>query len=140
MNDRFVVPGRLRNTSLFLIAIGLITLVAGVVCLLMGNNDTERARFWLVLLHDSVFFTLITAVSIFIISAVTLAHGAWIVAYRRVPEAIGANVWLFATISGAVMLLIVFCFRDAHGVNSIYQWVTEAEPGKDKILLGKKAF
>ncbi len=140
MNDRFEIPGRLRNTSLFLIAIGVITLIAGVVCLLMGHDDIERARFWLVLLHDSIFFTLITTVSIFIMAASTLAHGAWIVAYRRVTEAIGANVWLFATIAGAVLLLIVFTFRDAHGVNTIYQWVTEAEPGKDKILLGKKAF
>lgn len=137
MNDRFEIPARLRNTSLALIAIGIITLVAGAVYLLMGHDDIERARFWLVLLHDSVFFLLISTISIFIMSAAQLAHGGWITAYRRVPEAIGANVWLFSLIAGAVMFLIVFTFRDAHGVNSIYEWVT---PGNDKILLGKKPF
>jgi hypothetical protein len=137
MNDRFEIPARLRNTSLILIAVGVLALIGGIACLLMGHNDVERARFWAVLLHDSVFFTLITTVSIFVMAAASLAQGGWIVAYRRVTEAIGANVWIFATIAGVIMFLIVFTFRDAHGHNTIYEWVT---PGKDKILLGKKAF
>src|ERR1700741_3542395 len=123
MNERFEVPARLRNTSLFLIAVGIITLIGGAVCLLMGHNDVERARFWAVLLHDSVFFTLITTVSIFIMAAASLAQGGWIVTYRRVTEAIGANVWIFASILALVMFLIVFTVRDAHGVNPIYKWV-----------------
>jgi len=139
MDDRFEIPARLRNTSLAFIGVGVLTLIAGIACLLMGQHhtDVDRARFWAVLLHDSVFFTLITAVSVFIQAAVSLAQGSWIVAYRRVPEAIGANVWVFSTIAIVVMFLIVFTFRDAHGVNTIYQWVT---PGNDKILLGKKPF
>src|SRR4051812_39740241 len=126
MNDRFEIPGRLRNTSVALIAVGVITLIIGMVCLLMGSHvtDIDRARFWLTLLHDSVFFTLITTVSIFIMAAVSLAQGAWIIGIRRVTEAIGANVWIFATIAGLVMFIIVFTFRDAHGVNTIYKWVT----------------
>jgi hypothetical protein len=137
MNDRFEIPGRLKNTSFFLIGVGLLTLIGGIVSLLMSHNDVDRARFWAVLLHDSIFFTLITTVSIFIMAAAALAQGAWIIAYRRVTEAIGANVWVFATIAAAVMFLIVFTFRDARGINTIYEWVT---PGSDKILLGKKAF
>ncbi len=138
MNDRFEIPARLRNTSLALIAVGVLALIGGIASLLMGHStDIDRARFWAVLLHDSVFFLLITTVSVFIQAAVSLAQGSWIVAYRRVPEAIGANVWLFGGIATVVMLLIVFTFRDAHGINTIYQWVT---PGNDSILLGKKAF
>lgn len=139
MNDRFEIPGRLKNTSMALIAIGVLALIGGIACLLMGHNstDTDKARFWAVLLHDAVFFTLITTVSIFIQSAVSLAQGAWIVAYRRVPEAIGANVWVFSLITGIITLMIVFGFKDSHGVNTIYPWVT---PGNDKILLGKAAF
>lgn len=137
MNDRFEIPGRLKNTSLALIAVGVLTLIGGIATLLMGHTDVDKARFWAVLLHDSVFFTLITTVSIFIQAAVSLAQGAWIVAYRRVPEAIGANVWIFGSILVVVTFLIVFTVRDSHGINPIYQWVT---PGTDKILLGKKAF
>ncbi len=137
MNDRFEIPARLRNTSLALIGVGVLTLICGIACLLMSHNDMDKTRFWAVLLHDSVFFTFITGVSIFVQAAVSLAQGAWLTAYRRVPEAIGANAWIFGTIALIVTLCIVFGFRDSHGVNTIYPWVT---PGTDKILLGKKAF
>ena len=137
MNDRFEIPARLRNTSLMLIGVGVLTLICGIAFLLMSHDDMNRTRFWAVLLHDSVFFTFITGVSIFVQAAVNLAQGAWLTAYRRVPEAIGANVWIFGTITAIVTFCIVFGFRDAHGNNPIYQWVT---PGDDKILLGKAPF
>ena len=142
MNDRFEIPGRLRNTSFALMAVGVLTLVCGIAFLLMGNSTiVDKSRFWAVLLHDSVFFTLITTVSIFIQAAASLAHGGWIVAYRRVPEAIGANVWLFGAIAAVIMFLIVFTFN-VHGVdgkiiNPIYQWVN---PIGDKVLEGKSIF
>jgi len=137
MNDHFEIPGSLKKTSFALIAIGVLTLIGGIATLLMGHTDVDKARFWAVLLHDSVFFTLITTVSIFVQAAVNLAQGSWIVAYRRVPEAIGANVWVFGSILAIVMFLIVFTVRDSHGVNPIYKWVT---PGNDKVLIGKKPF
>ena len=137
MNDRFEIPARLRNTSLALIGVGVLTLICGIAFLLMSHDDMDRTRFWAVLLHDSVFFTFITGVSIFVQAAVNLAQGAWLTAYRRVPEAIGANVWIFGTITAIVTCCIIFGFRDSHGINTIYPWVT---PGTDKILLGKKAF
>src|SRR5581483_7440630 len=132
MNDRFEIPARLRNTSLALIAIGVLTLIAGIACLLMGHGatDVDKSRFWLVLLHDAVFFTLITTVSVFIQAAVTLAQGAWLIAYKRVTEAIGANVWVFGSIATLIMFIVVFTYRDSHGINAIYPWVT---PGNDKV-------
>ena len=139
MNDRFEIPARLKNTSMLLIAVGVLTLICGIAVLLLGHSssDLDRTRFWAVLLHDSVFFTFITAVSIFVQAAVSLAQGGWLVAYRRVPEAIGANVWIFGTIAAIVTFCIVFGFRDHAGNNPIYPWVT---PCSDKVLLGKKAF
>lgn len=93
-----------------LLGVGVLTLVLGIV-LLLGGNAMDKTRFWAVLLHDSVFFTMITTASVFIQAAASLAQGSWIVAYRRVPEAIGANVWLFGMIAAIVMFLIVFVFR-----------------------------
>lgn len=139
MNDRFVIPARLKTTSLALIAIGVITLIVGAVSL--SHTDTEKSRFWLVLLQDSVFFTLITTVSVFIQAAVSLAQGGWIVSFRRVPEAIGANVWIFGIIAVIVLFCIAFGFTDAHGVNHIYPWASSAEiVKKDHIITGKSAF
>ena len=138
MTDRFVIPGRLRNTSLFLIGVGLLTLIVGIFVLLSGPNADihSKTRFWIILLHDSVFFVLITAVSVFIQAAASLAQGSWIVAYKRVPEAIGANVWVFSIIAAIIMFSIIFGFN-VNGHNTVYPWV---HPNGDKLLEGKSAF
>jgi hypothetical protein len=140
MNEQFVIPGRLRTMSYALIGIGLLTLIVGAV-VLAGSSAGElakfdRIRFWDVLIHNSVFFLLISVASVFILAATSLAQGGWIVAYRRVPEAIGANVWLFGAIAATVLLLSAFVFR-IDGSSPIYKWMT---PGDDAIMLGKKNF
>lgn len=143
MNERFVVPARLRNTSLALIAIGILTLIAGIVALLNSHASTaelkevDQTRFWAVLLHNSVFFAMITVASVFIQAASSLAHGGWIVAYRRVPESIGANVWLFGGIAALVLILTALVFKTDAGHNPIYHWV---HPHGDRILEGKSGF
>jgi len=135
ITDKFSVPSRLKTSGLVLTLIGVLTLVIGVFTLLInGDGHYDVARFWVMLLQDSVFFLMISIASVFIIAAAALAQGSWIVAYRRVPEAIGANVWVFGLIALIVMLCIVFGF-DTH--NPIYHWV---HPEGDKILEGKSAF
>ncbi len=142
MNERFEIPARLRTTSLVLILIGIATLLIGVFTLAMDHNPdhelmhANRTRFWIVLVHNSVFFLLITVVSIFVQAAAALAQGGWIVAYKRVPEAIGANVWVFGVIAAIVLLLTVFGF-EIDGHNPIYHWT---HPEGDKILEGKSPF
>ncbi|HXS35263.1 MAG TPA: hypothetical protein VN721_01070 [Flavipsychrobacter sp.] len=138
MTDRFVIPGRLRNTSLALMGVGLLTLIVGIFVLLSGPHADvhSKTRFWIILLHDSVFFVLITVISVFIQAAASLAQGSWIVAYKRVPEAIGANVWIFSIIAVIIMFSIIFGF-DVNGQNPVYPWV---HPNGDKLLEGKSAF
>lgn len=142
MNERFIIPARLKTTSLVLMIIGIATLLIGIFALAGNNNSNqeimhaERTRFWLVLLHNSVFFLLMTLACVFVQAAAALAQGSWIVAYRRVPEAIGANVWIFGVITAIILFLIAFVFNiDGH--NTIYHWV---HPAGDKILEGKTGF
>jgi len=113
--------------------IGILTVVIGAIALLRGTEH-DQARFWIVLLQNSVFFLFITTASIFIQAAAGLAQGGWIVAYRRVPESIGANVWIFGVIALVVLFTIVFGLGDH---NPIFHWV---HPEGDKILEGKSAF
>lgn len=133
-------------TSLALIAVGLITIVIGAIVLLGSNADVDKIRFWNGLLHNSVFFLVICTVSVFIQAASSLAQGAWLVAYRRVAEAIGSNVWIFGAIAATVLLLVAFVFRihtPFGDFNPIYRWTTPFDPhtGKaDEILHGKSAF
>jgi hypothetical protein len=135
MNDRFEMPARLRNTSLGLIAVGVLVLIIGGVTKL-GGDHYEQTRFWLVLLQTSVFFLLMAVASIFIQAAASLAQGGWIVAYKRIPEAIGANVWVFGLIAGIILMCVAFVFN-VDGHNPIYHWV---HPEGDKLLEGKSAF
>lgn len=145
MNEQFVIPGRLRTMSYALIGIGVLTLIIGAV-VLGGSSAGElakfdRIRFWDVLIHNSVFFLLISVASVFILAATSLAQGGWIVAYRRVPEAIGANVWLFGAIAATVLLLSAFVFR-IDGENPIYKWMTAADGHGpvDEIIKAKGNF
>src|SRR5690606_30839429 len=108
ITDRFVVPSRLKNAGLIFTAIGIITVIAGAISFFGGSAgdhhaESNVARFWVALLHNSVFFLMMAVASIFILAATSLAQGAWIVAYRRVPEAIGANVWVFGVIALVIL-------------------------------------
>ncbi len=133
ITERFEVPSRLKSTGLGLLIIGILTLIVGGLSLL-GGTEHDQARFWTVLLQNSVFFLFITTISIFIMAAAGLAQGGWIVAYRRIPEAIGANVWIFGIIALVVLFTIVFVLGDH---NPVFHWVN---PKGDKILEGKSAF
>lgn len=138
MNERFEIPARLRNTSLVLIAVGVLALIAASVSLLGANStEVDHTRFWAGLLHNSVYFAFLAIISVFIQAASSLAHGGWIVAYRRVPESIGANAWLFGGIAALVVILNILLFKDHHGHNPIYHWVN---PHGDEILEGKSPF
>lgn len=119
-----------------LILIGILTLAIGGWVLIANGNEFDKTRFWVVLLHNSLYFLFITLVSVFIQAAASLAQGSWIVAYRRVPEAIGANVWVFGLISAVIMFIIIFAFK-VNGHNPIYEWVY---PNGDKILEGERPF
>ncbi|MCB9045033.1 MAG: quinol:cytochrome C oxidoreductase [Chitinophagales bacterium] len=136
MNERFEFPARIKKTSIALMVIGLLVLIIGGVTMLGSSDHNAQTRFWLVLLQTSVFFLLVTVASVFIQAAASLAQGGWLVAYKRVPEAIGANVWVFGLIAGIVLMYIAFGFN-VGGHNPIYHWV---HPEGDAVLEGKSAF
>ncbi|MCB0514423.1 MAG: quinol:cytochrome C oxidoreductase, partial [Bacteroidetes bacterium] len=79
---------------------------------------------------------MVVTASVFIQAAASLAQGGWIVAYKRIPEAIGANVWVLGIIAAVVLLFVAFGL-DLGGHNPIYHWV---HPEGDKILEGKSGF
>src|SRR5690606_23915288 len=106
ITERFEIPPRLKSTGIVLLSLGILTFMIGLIkFIFLGETDQEAARFWTVLLQNSVYFLFVSSISIFIMSAAALAQGGWIVAYRRIPEAIGANVWVF----GLIALVVLFC-------------------------------
>lgn len=133
ITEKFAVPSRFKTTGLVLLVLGILTLIGGFISL-VGGSSPDPARFWIGLLQNSVYFLFIVIASIFIQAAAGLAHGAWIVAFRRVPEAIGATTWIFGLITLVVLFSILYLVPDK---NLIYHWI---DPGNDKIVQGKTAF
>jgi hypothetical protein len=119
--------------------IGIVSLIAGAVFLLGSSDVYEKSRFWVTLIQDSVFFLMMMLASVFIQAAASLAQGSWIVAYRRVPEAIGANVWLFGLIAAIILFAAAFTYNVTIGGaahNPIYTWMhpDEVEQKKSAFL------
>ncbi|GBL35931.1 hypothetical protein EMGBS15_15260 [Filimonas sp.] len=121
LNQEFKVPAKLKTTSYTLLGIGIATLLAGLVFLLMKGDQMAQNRFWAGLLQNSIFFLLISLASVFILSATSLAQGGWIVSFRRIPESIGSIVWILAIIVGIILMILVWT-NNTH----IYRWL---EPG-----------
>ncbi|MBK7692723.1 MAG: hypothetical protein IPJ31_16995 [Bacteroidetes bacterium] len=56
LNQEFKVPAKLKTTSMVLLGIGVVTLIAGVATMLLSKEQLEQNRFWSVLLQNSIFF------------------------------------------------------------------------------------
>ena len=57
ITDQFSVPPRLKSTGMLLLGLGIIALLGGMYTFLFSSGHTEHdvARFWVVLLQNSVF-------------------------------------------------------------------------------------
>jgi hypothetical protein len=128
--EQFEIPGRFRNISLALMAVGIVSVIVGFFM-----YSHEPARFWATMLHNSVFFLLITNASMFFICATTLAMGSWQLAFRRVPEAISKCVIPL----GIIALIVLFCIVFG-GQTHVYHWLDNKAVQEDELLKGKSGF
>ncbi|HMN33748.1 MAG: quinol:cytochrome C oxidoreductase [Chitinophagaceae bacterium] len=135
LNQEFKIPAKLKTTSLALLAIGVITLLAGIFLLLMSKDQMDQTRFWASLLTNSIFFLLLCLASVFILSATSLAQAAWIVTFRRIPESIGSVVWVFALIAGIILLTLVWTDN-----TNIYAWLQDGYNPKNSLNALKNIF
>jgi len=130
-------PKRYRIITWTLLAVGIISLIAGYFVYGAGDDAHHKTRFWATLLHNSTYFLLVVNASMFFITATTLAYGGWQMAFRRVPEAISACVPVIGAIAVVIMLAIVF---GGHHMSHIYHWTDTEAVANDKILKGKSGF
>ena len=128
---RLELPSRYRTVSLALMLVGVVSIIIGFVMYGMGKDDT---RFWATLMHNSIYFLLITNASMFFICATTLALGGWQTSFRRVPEAIASVVPYLGAFAFLVLMIIVF------GHKNIYEWTHKEVVENDEILKGKSSF
>jgi hypothetical protein len=141
MDHQFQLPGSYKKWTYGLIAAGVVALLYGFIMFnpfahpVHGSENVNSTRFWAVLLQNSVFFLLVVNAAMFFICVTTMAMGGWVIAFRRVSEAISSVVPILGVITFVILMAIVFGDR-----TDIYHWLDKEAVAKDHILNGKKGF
>ena len=140
MNHQFQLPGSYKKWTYGLIAAGVVALLYGFIMFhpfahAGHGENTNSTRFWAVLLQNSVFFLLVVNAAMFFICVTTMAMAGWVVAFRRVSEAISSVVPILGVITFVILMAIVF-----GGRTDIYHWLDKEAVAKDEILKGKSGF
>ncbi|MFM2326842.1 MAG: hypothetical protein RIR31_1044 [Bacteroidota bacterium] len=150
MNHQFELPGSYKKWTYGLIGAGIIALLYGLIFLhpfapvTHGEGGHEASvggtRFWAVLLQNSVFFLLVVNAAMFFICVTTMAMAGWVVAFRRVSEAVSSVVPILGVINFLILLGLIGLHR-----TDIYHWLDpqlyiKGSPTFDHILNGKHGF
>jgi len=143
MNHQFELPGNYKKWTYALIGLGLLALVYGIIAYSPfaathgeGHEaSVDSTRFWAVLLQNSVFFLLVVNAAMFFICVTTMAMAGFVIAFRRVSEAISSVVPVLGLITFVILLSLV-----ALGRSDVYPWLDKGAVLKDHVLLGKSGF
>ena len=109
----------------------------GVLCLLLTyflDGQPFHVRFWTNFLHNTVFFTGIGFITLFIYAAFITSWAGWYTQFKRVLESISMFM-----VPGLVLLLVVIAGLWM-GWHQLYHWADAEEVAKDVILQGKSGF
>ncbi|MCB9081147.1 MAG: hypothetical protein H6555_05505 [Lewinellaceae bacterium] len=111
-------------------------MILGLVCLAITffTDDALHTRFWTNYLHNTVFFTGIALMSLFIMAAFTTAWAGWYVGMKRIWEA-----YSMFLIPGLGLLLVVILGLWGH-LHHLYHWADAEEVAQDAVLTGKASF
>lgn len=111
-------------------------MILGVVCLLITffTDDQFHTRFWSNYLHNTVFFTGISLMSLFILAAFTTAFAGWSTLVKRIWEA-----YSLFLIPGLILFLVIIAGIWGHW-HHLYHWADESAVKTDRVLLGKAGF
>lgn len=141
IREVFDIPKRYKTWSFALIAIGVLSLIIGFIMYGAGGEGEEgihhKTRFWATLLHNSVYFLLVVNASMFFVAVTSLAWGGWQMAFRRIPEAIGAAV---PYLGGFALVVLIAIVAGGHHMTHIYHWTDHEAVQNDSILKGKAGF
>ncbi len=128
--NQFVFEKGQKQFFLALIALGVICM--GLTYFVA--DDELHTRFWTNFLHNSVFFTGISFISLFMISASITAWAGWYVVMKRVWEAYS----LFLIVGIILMAIVVAGLWGSF--HHLYHWADAEAVAQDKILQGKAGF
>ncbi len=99
-----------------------------------ANDDLGHTRLWTNLLHNSVFFTLISLMAIFFICISVTAYAGWNVVFRRVWDGMSHFLIIGFILMGIIALGVYFNWHH------LYHWADHHMATTDPIIMGKSGF
>lgn len=127
--NQFTFERGLRTLLLIMISIGLVSLVITFI-----GDDANQTRFWSNILHNSIFFTGVGMLALFMLGAKITAWAGWHTVFKRVWEAFS----LFL-IPGLVLMMII-AVTVWGGWNHLYHWADAEAVAGDPLLQDKSSF
>ncbi len=111
-------------------------MLIGVIALVITfmGDDQYHTRFWSNILHNSVFFTGVALMALFMLAAKITAWAGWHTIFKRVWEA-----YSLFLIVGIVLMTIIGIGIYA-GWHHLYHWADTASVTTDEVLEGKSSF
>lgn len=133
--NQFTFESRQKTTLISFMVIGLLCLIGTFIF----DQTADHTRFWTNLLHNTVYFTGISFISLFVLAAFTTAFAGWYTVFKRVWEAYAQFL-----VVGLVLFTIIIAGVWMHW-HHLYHWAMEGvtdpnSPNYDKIIDGKSAF
>lgn len=142
-NLNYTFTNKTRNITFGLMAIGLITIIAGFLTDHapegVPHEEYHSTRMWANLLVNSYFFMGIALLATFFMALQYVAEVAWSVAVKRVYEAISSFLPV-----GAVIMFLILLAGQMH-LHHLYHWMDPAtidpsSPHYDEVIANKHGY
>lgn len=122
MEEKFVVPQKLKYITYGLIVVGVISLVTAFL--------TDPVRGWANYLLNNFYFVSLAVGASFFMGIQYISQAGWSAAFKRIPEAMSAYLPF------AAVLFIILLF----GVHSLYEWSHEEALATDPLIQHKSPY
>lgn len=129
--NQFTFTSKEKRFSIALMIVGAIAIAWGLF-----TGDHAGTRTWTNILHNTIFFTGIAFMSLFLMAAHTTAYAGWFTPFKRVWESMYSFLLVGVILIG---LIVIGLWADIH---DLYHWAVDgitdpASPNYDEIIAGK---
>jgi len=122
IDEKFIVPRKLRNLSYGLISVGVIAFLVGFFA--------DPVRTWSNYLLNNFYFVSLAIGAAFFISIQYIAQAGWSAAFKRIPEAMAA----YLPFAGVFFILLLF------GMHYLYEWSHPEAVATDELIAHKSSY
>ena len=122
IDEKFIVPRKLRNLSYGLISVGVIAFIVGFF--------TDPVRTWSNYLLNNFYFVSLAIGAAFFISIQYIAQAGWSAAFKRIPEAMAA----YLPFAAVFFVLLLF------GMHYLYEWSHPEAVATDELIAYKSSY